>query len=595
LYENDPKTQVITGKEIFKTKRESGITKYLVVNWDKIQQKQLFSSFEKLVKSQKIDLIVLDEIHFSKMTTFKEKQISERRKELEVILSLTRKKNPEFKTLGLSATPVVNNLKEGKSLIQLLSRDDFRDVDDKSTVPNAVTLHEKITNLSIRQIPDYQINVIKEFPEVSKRKPPRQKLKELHKKPLAIEQYLTDARLEEIVDRIDGPTIIYTEYVGKDANSPNKTSIIDKLEKAVKDAGHTYGFYVGGRKDDLELFTKHKTIKVLIASRPISTGVDGLQSVCKNLIFNTLPWTHALYNQIVGRIVRTGQSENQVTIHHIIATIGGYPYDQAKLDRIKFKRTLADCAVDGLLPEPNLVTPQQAAKAAVNWLERLDRGEFSCVVRGEIHRDPTPQEKKTYKRQLSDFSEFNRKIDSSKSSTTFKKWKKDPTEFKLYHNRYSEERKTWTVIPFKVMIKRIKQMSDRYMIGDFGCGEAFLYKEFGNRVKSFDLVTVGPEVTSADISDVSVKTLGKDKGIEDGGLDVIVFSLSLMHTNWADYIKEAHRCLANGQLMLIAVTTESLKRPRLSKLTEVIEKTGFEGIKQTTKGPFTFIDARKNE
>ena len=114
----------------------------------------------------------------------------------------------------------------------------------------------------------------------------------------------------------------------------------------------------------------------------------------------------------------------------------------------------------------------------------------------------TIEEIKKYKRELSDFSRFNQRIDVSNSRTVFKRWKKNPKEFKVYHHAYSQERKKWTVIPFKEIIKKIKGLTDRYLIGDFGCGEAFLYKEFGNRVTSIDMVAVGPEVSIADLSDV---------------------------------------------------------------------------------------------
>ena len=69
----------------------------------------------------------------------------------------------------------------------------------------------------------------------------------------------------------------------------------------------------------------------------------------------------------------------------IKANIGGYPYDELKWNRVQFKRTLADCAVDGRLPEKNLITPQQAAMEAVKWLERLERGEISSVTRRDLN------------------------------------------------------------------------------------------------------------------------------------------------------------------------------------------------------------------
>ena len=61
--------------------------------------------------------------------------------------------------MGLSATPVVNNLHEGKSLLELMTGKYYDDVKTKATVPNAVILYEKMTNSSIRQIPNYKISV----------------------------------------------------------------------------------------------------------------------------------------------------------------------------------------------------------------------------------------------------------------------------------------------------------------------------------------------------------------------------------------------------------------------------------------------------
>ena len=58
-----------------------------------------------------------------------------------------RKKNPEIKVLGMSATPVINNLTEGKSPIELITGKSYDDVSTKPRVPNAVTLFEKFTTL----------------------------------------------------------------------------------------------------------------------------------------------------------------------------------------------------------------------------------------------------------------------------------------------------------------------------------------------------------------------------------------------------------------------------------------------------------------
>ncbi len=576
-------SHVTTHRDVFSAKRDESRHQYWVLNYDKLNQDSSRDDIDILGK-QKIDFIVLDEIHFSKVTHDTEKSKSKRRDVLEFLLTLARKRNPELKVLGLSATPVVNNIHEGKSLLELMSGKIYDDISTRPTVPNAVTLYEKITLNSIRYKPNYQITVTENVAEVEAERPTGTSLAELNSRPLAIEQYLTDARIPEIVKRIDGPTIIYSEYVG--TAIPGKPTILEKIAEAVKEKNYSYGFYTGDDHTGLQRFLDKK-FQVLIASRPISTGVDGLQSVCTNLIFNTLPWTHALYQQIIGRIVRTGQGKNKVNIHHIKASIGGYGYDEMKLNRLKFKRTLADCAVDGLLPEKNLISAGQASKEAIRWLARLEKGEISCITRRDLNRILLPIEIKKRQSQYGDFTKQNQKINTENSTTTHLRMLKNPEEWHEYHRNYREERKTWRVIPYDEWVKRIKKLSDRFIIGDFGCGETKVADVIGSRVISLDHVAIDSHVISCDMSDVS-------EHIKDGGLDVALFSLSLMGKNWQDYLKEASRCLNENGLLFISETTKSLSG-RLDSLREEIKKLNFEIAKDEEIGPFTFIEARKIE
>ena len=136
------------------------------------------------------------------------------------------------------------------------------------------------------------------------------------------------------------------------------------------------------------------------------------------------------------------------------------------------------------------------------------------------------------------------------------------------------------------IIKRIRQLSPRLHIGDFGCGKNVeILKAFGShRVHSFDFVSVNDNVTTCDMKSI--------QSLNDGDLDIAVFSLSLMSRNWPEFIIEAKRCLATNGYLLIAETTNSLKK-RLSKLRSIIEENGFEIYEDTEKGDFTFIEARK--
>ena len=290
---------------------------YVVPICDKFSQEDSPNRILTLVKD-KIDFVILDEVHFTKIRD--EEQISKRRTALEGLMTLARKKNPRIKVFGLSATPVVNNLREGKSLLELLTGQVYDDVATRPTVPNAVTLYEKLSTISIRELPKYYVDVKTTTIDVVAHRPNEMSISHLKSNPLAIEKVLTYARIPEIVKQISDQTIIYTEYV---------EDIIQNISDAVEQAGYTYALYTGSDRSGRKKFLDKK-VQVLIASRPLSVGVDGLQKICNRLIINTLPWTNAQYQQLLGRLVRRGQIRDVVQVYVIRATIDGYPYDELK-------------------------------------------------------------------------------------------------------------------------------------------------------------------------------------------------------------------------------------------------------------------------
>jgi N12 class adenine-specific DNA methylase len=150
-----PDSVVKTGKEAFYQKYDENKYQYLVLNYDKFSQEDSPNLMLNLAK-QNIDFVVLDEIHFVKK---RNEESSQRRKNLDGLMTAVRKKNKNVKVLGLSATPVVNNLMEGRSLLELITGKVYDDVSTKPTIPNAVTLYEKLSLVSIRELPRYNIDV----------------------------------------------------------------------------------------------------------------------------------------------------------------------------------------------------------------------------------------------------------------------------------------------------------------------------------------------------------------------------------------------------------------------------------------------------
>jgi superfamily II DNA or RNA helicase len=145
-----PDSKVKTGKEAFYAKYNENKHQYLVLNYDKFSQEDSPNLILSLAE-QKVDFVILDEIHFVKK---RDEESSQRRKNLDGLLTAVRKKNNQVKVLGLSATRVVNNLTEGRSLLELITGKIYDDIATTPTIPNAVTLYEKLSTISIREYHD---------------------------------------------------------------------------------------------------------------------------------------------------------------------------------------------------------------------------------------------------------------------------------------------------------------------------------------------------------------------------------------------------------------------------------------------------------
>lgn len=64
--------------------------------------------------------------------------------------------------------------------------------------------------------------------------------------------------------------------------------------------------------------------QVLIVSLRSGSGLDGLQHICKTIVFGELDWSPGVMNQCEGRVYRDGQ-ENPVVAYYLIASAGADP------------------------------------------------------------------------------------------------------------------------------------------------------------------------------------------------------------------------------------------------------------------------------
>ena len=73
------------------------------------------------------------------------------------------KKNKNLKVLGMSATPVINTLFEGRSMIELITGKEHKDIETKININNCMYLFQKLTTIGTRYLPNYKVG-IKETP-----------------------------------------------------------------------------------------------------------------------------------------------------------------------------------------------------------------------------------------------------------------------------------------------------------------------------------------------------------------------------------------------------------------------------------------------
>ena len=560
--------------------------RYLVVNFEAFQQTNSEADIKDFVSSAPIDFVVVDEIHYAKQRT---DQASTRRKLVTGLIAAAteakqQRAGSDLRVLGMSATPVINNLREGISMLELITGVEHDDLSDKTNIPNAMRVYQKLTTLGPRWMPPYdefgthypQIDITHRLDDVTAITSGG-----MASSMLALEQLLLEEKLETIADEInpDGGTVIYTEFVNGMVQP-----IVDHLEAA----GFSVGTYTGKDKSGLGPFLAGD-IDVLVGSSTIGTGVDGLQHVASKLIVACAPWTAAGYEQLVGRLVRTGQQE-QVDVVFPVTYIetddGQWSYDESnRLNRIKYKKTVADAAVDGVVPEGALRSPADAYKDAVAWLERLTAGDAAPMIERRVITVPLSGERVEVERRArsyGDFAKMNGRWNLSASGKTHARLIEEPEEWENYHTLYQGARKTWTWVPYVELAKLIEKGSKNLVVADFGCGEDLLGERLrgkGLTVHSYDHVSISENVTALDV--------GEGVPLDDDEIDVAVFSLSLMGNNNGDYLREAARVLAfDGRLHIVETAS------RLEKIDDIegrLRDLGFQLSKTERVGEPKFV------
>lgn len=160
------------------------------------------------------------------------------------------------------------------------------------------------------------------------------------------------------------------------------------------------------------------------------------------------------------------------------------------------------------------------------------------------------------------FRKINEFLYTSDSEKAFEEYIKDESMFENYHKGYEIQKKSWPVDPLDGIISYISENDNLKVIGDFGCGTARIGQTLGHikgyKIHSFDLNC------SREISEKYNITICnmKDVPLDSGVLDVAVFCLSLMGTDWPLFLKEACRTLKDNGILIITEVSSRIEDPK---------------------------------
>lgn len=165
------------------------------------------------------------------------------------------------------------------------------------------------------------------------------------------------------------------------------------------------------------------------------------------------------------------------------------------------------------------------------------------------------------------FRHLNETLYTRPSEEAFQLFADSPEMFDEYHEGFRRQVKVWPENPVDSFLKDIRargrvkpqgrgrpgapptpwaktilpRTQQECTIADLGCGDARIAemlqpdkKKLRVEIKSFDLQSPSPLVTKADIANLPVP---------DGSVNVAIFCLALMGTNWVDFVEEAYRIL----------------------------------------------------
>ena len=182
------------------------------------------------------------------------------------------------------------------------------------------------------------------------------------------------------------------------------------------------------------------------------------------------------------------------------------------------------------------------------------------------------------------FRQINEELYTTESAAAVELFRKDPGFFEIYHAGFRSQSAHWPVRPIDVLVRWLDAQPASLVVGDLGCGDAQIAASVRQTVHSFDLVANNPRVTACDVANVPLPS---------AALDVAIFCLALMGTNYVDFLREAHRLLRPRGVLKIAEVSSRVED--LPAWFGMLRGLGFDLVaKDTSNTHFVLLDFVKS-
>lgn len=353
---------------------------FVVINYEKFQQPAGVDGLIADIVKLNPDMLIFDEIHRAK-----EDATEKGLKKSLIRLRRDLAKNKDLKVMGMTATPLVNHCTDVRFIMELLTGKKYDEITKCDKNPrNCVRAHQALLLNGFRYIPKYPMKVNDDRDQIIKitKSIPYDKTIATMLRTrnwCGLDRELAKIKFDMMCNQglvNPGHTIVYTNYV---------TGIIDTLKGAAEDNSLSYYTWTGEEKEawysKKNFDSKSLDRDVLIGSKPISTGVDGLQKVCDTIVVIGMPYTYADYEQLVGRIYRQGSNFQKAKIYRLNVTMEGsngktiIDLDQRRFEIVENKKNLYKAVVDGEIKKIFKYDDDEVKKIAKNTIKKIKNGE----------------------------------------------------------------------------------------------------------------------------------------------------------------------------------------------------------------------------